>query len=99
MQFNPILDHKRNKDFKLLYDLSEAIKATDQLYLVFQPKISLRSGKTEGVEALLRWKHPELGQISPAVIVALAEKTTLMTDLTQWVIKSVISQLKGVGSG
>ncbi|WP_373963970.1 EAL domain-containing protein [Kosakonia sacchari] len=94
LQFNPILDHKRNKDFKLLYDLSEAIKATDQLYLVFQPKISLRSGKTEGVEALLRWKHPELGQISPAVIVALAEKTTLMTDLTQWVIKSVISQLK-----
>ncbi len=93
-QFDPILDHKRNNDFKLLYDLSEAIKATDQLYLVYQPKISLRSGKTEGAEALLRWKHPQLGQISPAVIVALAEKTTLMSDLTQWVIRSVITQLK-----
>ena len=94
LQFNPILDHKRNKDFKLLHDLCEAIKSTDQLYMVYQPKISLRSGKTEGVEALLRWKYPQLGNISPAVIVALAEKTTLMGDLTQWVIKSVIAQLK-----
>lgn len=94
LQFNPIIDHKRNKDFKLLYDLSEAIKSPDQLYMVYQPKISLRSGKTEGAEALLRWKHPQLGNISPAVIVALAEKTTLMSDLTQWVIKSVIAQLK-----
>ncbi|WP_039058142.1 sensor domain-containing phosphodiesterase [Enterobacter sp. Bisph1] len=94
LQFNPILDHKRNRDFKLLYDLSEAIKAADQLHLVYQPKISLCSGKTEGVEALLRWTHPQLGPVSPAVIVALAEKTTLMSDLTQWVIRSVIAQLK-----
>ncbi|SFT59196.1 EAL domain, c-di-GMP-specific phosphodiesterase class I (or its enzymatically inactive variant) [Kosakonia arachidis] len=92
--FNPILDHKRNKDFKLLHDLSEAIKSPDQLYMVYQPKISLCSGKTEGVEALLRWKHPQLGNISPAVIVELAEKTTLMSSITQWVIKTVIAQLK-----
>lgn len=94
LQFNPILDHKRNKDFKLLYDLSEAIKSTSQLYLVFQPKVSLRSGKTEGVEALLRWRHPQLGNISPAIIVSLAEKTSLMSEITQWVIKTVIAQLK-----
>lgn len=94
LAFNPILDHKRNKDFKLLYDLSEAIKAHDQLYLVYQPKISLRSGKTEGMEALLRWRHPQAGNISPATIVALAEKTSLMADITQWVIGRVIAQLK-----
>jgi EAL domain-containing protein (putative c-di-GMP-specific phosphodiesterase class I)/GGDEF domain-containing protein len=94
LQFNPILDHKRNKDFKLLYDLSEAIKAKSQLYLVYQPKVSLRSGKTEGVEALLRWRHPQLGNISPTTIVTLAEKTSLMPEITQWVIKTVISQLK-----
>lgn len=91
-QFNPILDNKRNQDFKLLYDLSEAIKTPDQLYMVYQPKISLKNGKTVGVEALLRWKHPQLGNISPAVIVALAEKTSLMNDITQWVIKTVIAQ-------
>ncbi|MGK9171721.1 sensor domain-containing phosphodiesterase [Yokenella regensburgei] len=94
LQFNPILDHKRNKDFKLLYDLSEAIKSKSQLYLVYQPKVSLRSGKTEGVEALLRWRHPQLGNIPPTTIVALAEKTSLMPEITQWVIKAVILQLK-----
>lgn len=92
--FNPVLDHQRNKDFKLLYDLSEAIKSADQLSLAYQPKISLTSGKTVGAEALLRWKHPQLGDISPAVIVTLAEKTSLMADITQWVIATVIAQQK-----
>ncbi|QNQ20055.1 sensor domain-containing phosphodiesterase [Kosakonia sp. SMBL-WEM22] len=92
--FNPILDHQRNKDFRLLYDLSQAIKSGDQLYMAYQPKVSLRSGRTEGVEALLRWTHPGLGPISPALIVTLAEKTSLMADITRWVIKTVIIQAK-----
>lgn len=91
-QFNPVLDHQRNKDFKLLYDLSDAIKSADQLYMAYQPKISLKSGQTVGVEALLRWQHPQLGNISPSVIVTLAEKTSLMADITHWVIKTVIAQ-------
>ncbi|XTZ36820.1 EAL domain-containing protein [Salmonella enterica] len=94
LPFNPVLDHQRNKDFKLLYYLSEAIKGSEQLYVVYQPKVSLHTGNTEGLEALLRWKHPQLGNISPTVIVTLAEKTTLMNDITQWVIKTVITQLK-----
>lgn len=94
LQFNPVLDEQRNTDFRLLYDLSQAIKSGDQLHMAYQPKVSLRSGRTEGVEALLRWTHPELGPISPAVIVTLAEKTTLMADITRWVIKTVIAQVK-----
>lgn len=91
--FDPELDQRRNNDFKLLYDISEAIKAEDQLYLVYQPKISLHTGKTVGVEALLRWEHPTLGNIPPSTIIALVEKTSLMTDITQWVIRHVIQQL------
>ncbi|WP_318376810.1 EAL domain-containing protein, partial [Enterobacter sp.] len=68
--------------------------APDQFYLVYQPKISLHTGLTEGCEALLRWQHPVLGNISPATIVALAEKTTLMNDITHWVIRTVIDQLR-----
>ncbi|MGJ7468696.1 EAL domain-containing protein [Kosakonia cowanii] len=94
LHFNQVLDEQRNTDFRLLYDLSEAIKSGDQLHMAYQPKVSLRTGKTEGVEALLRWTHPELGPISPAVIVTLAEKTTLMADITRWVIKTVIAQVK-----
>nr|WP_318381981.1 sensor domain-containing phosphodiesterase [uncultured Enterobacter sp.] len=94
LQFNTELDQKRNNDFRLLHDLSEAIKAKDQLYLMYQPKISLHTGHTEGCEALLRWQHPVLGNVSPATIVALAEKTSLMNDITRWVIRSVITQLQ-----
>ncbi|WP_312118765.1 sensor domain-containing phosphodiesterase [Kosakonia cowanii] len=94
LHFNQVLDEQRNTDFRLLYDLSQAIKTGDQLHMAYQPKVSLRTGKTEGVEALLRWTHPELGPISPAVIVTLAEKTTLMADITHWVIKTVIAQVK-----
>ncbi|MGR4048539.1 putative bifunctional diguanylate cyclase/phosphodiesterase [Kosakonia cowanii] len=93
LHFNPVLDEQRNTDFRLLYDLSQAIKS-NELHMAYQPKVSLRSGKTEGVEALLRWTHPEFGPVSPALIVTLAEKTTLMADITRWVIKTVIAQVK-----
>lgn len=94
LPFNAVFDQKRNDDFRLLYDLSEAIKAKDQLYMLYQPKISLHTGRTEGCEALLRWQHPRMGNVSPATIVTLAEKTSLMTDITAWVIRTVIAQLQ-----
>ena len=92
VEFDPVIDEKRNTDFRLLYDLGEAIKASDQLYLVYQPKICLHTGKAKGVEALLRWNHPEKGNIPPSIIVALAERTTLMISLTQWVIRRALQQ-------
>lgn len=90
--FDPVLDRKRNDDFKLLYDIGEAIKAPGQLSLVYQPKISLHTGETIGAEALLRWDHPTRGNIPPSTIVALVERTTLMRDITQWVIRETIRQ-------
>lgn len=98
--FSLALDKKRNNNFKLLYDLSEAMKASDQLYLVYQPKIVLHSRKTVGTEALLRWEHPELGSIPPSVIVALAQKTSLMSEITNWVVAEVLRQItewRGMG--
>lgn len=92
-EFDALLDQKRNYDSKLLYDLSDALKSHEQTYLVYQPKILLETGKTVGVEALLRWNHPKLGHISPAKVVALAQKTSLMTDITDWVVDEAIRQL------
>ncbi|MGK9174365.1 EAL domain-containing protein [Yokenella regensburgei] len=92
-EFDVTLDRKRNDDFRLLYDLSQAFKSSDQIYLVYQPKVSLRTEKIVGVEALLRWKHPERGQISPAVIVGLAQKTSLMNDITHWVVNEALRQI------
>ena len=92
--FDIELDKRRNDEFRLLYDLGEAIKSEGQIYLVYQPKVSLADGHMEGVEALLRWQHPARGNISPATIIALAEKTSVMADITKWVIARALAQLK-----
>ncbi|MGH7338613.1 MAG: putative bifunctional diguanylate cyclase/phosphodiesterase, partial [Myxococcota bacterium] len=56
------------------------------LELHFQPQVNLRSGRAEGVEALLRWHHPSLGAIGPGEFVAIAESTDLIRPLTEWTL-------------
>lgn len=62
------------------------------LRLVFQPRIALNSGECLGAEALLRWQHPELGEISPVEFIPLLENTPLAKPLTQWVLDAAIAQ-------
>ena len=65
----------------------------NQLSLRFQPQISLESGDIVGVEALLRWHHPQLGQVSPAEFIPIAENSGLILSIGQWVIRTAIEQL------
>ncbi|MDA8026623.1 MAG: bifunctional diguanylate cyclase/phosphodiesterase [Actinomycetota bacterium] len=76
----------------LLGDLKDAI-GTDQLFLAYQPKLSLQDGSVGGLEALIRWRHPKLGMISPGEFMPVAEQTDLMIPLTEWVIESALLQL------
>jgi len=73
----------------LVSDLRLAIR-NDELTLYFQPKLSLAEGKINGVEALLRWQHPELGPIHPEELVHLAESTGLIKSLTRWVLSQAL---------
>lgn len=76
---------------ELMNDLRTALlEKTLQLY--FQPKISLVNGSTESVEALLRWQHPTHGFIRPDLIIAMAEQTGLIHELTHWVLENAIRQ-------
>ena len=75
----------------LITDLKDAIK-NEQLYLLFQPKLSLSTNKIESVEALIRWNHPEKGIIPPDLFIPLAEKTEFIHDITRWVIRSCCKQ-------
>jgi diguanylate cyclase (GGDEF)-like protein/PAS domain S-box-containing protein len=71
----------------LEHDLRLAI-ARDELQLVYQPQRDIRSQATTGFEALLRWKHPTRGEISPAVFIPVAEETGTILEIGDWVMRS-----------
>lgn len=75
----------------LVNDLKDAI-ANDELELYYQPKIDVAKETLSGVEALLRWQHPEQGFVPPDEIVTLAENTGLIRPLTHWVLKKAFHQ-------
>jgi diguanylate cyclase (GGDEF)-like protein len=75
----------------LLSQLRAAIDE-DQLRLHFQPRVGLRTGRTVGFEALVRWAHPDRGLLPPGTFVPLAERTALMHPLTDWVLRSAIRE-------
>ncbi len=80
-------------------ELSSAFK-TDALSLVYQPKMDLRTGDLAGVEALIRWSHPELGPLSPAEFIPRAEESKVIDELTTWVADRAFHQAaRWVGQG
>ncbi len=66
----------------------------DELMLHYQPQIRLHTNKIIGLEALLRWNHPEMGMIPPNVFIPLAEKNGLINSIGEWVLKSACKQNK-----
>lgn len=75
----------------LLGDLRRGID-NDELELHYQPKVFLRSGRTAGMEALVRWRHPRRGLIAPGEFIPLVERSFLMRDLTAHVVQSALRQ-------
>ncbi|MFJ8578617.1 putative bifunctional diguanylate cyclase/phosphodiesterase [Micromonospora sp. NPDC093277] len=84
-----IFDADRNRHELARYALSAAIPAAldrGEFYLDYQPLTSLRGGRVLGMEALVRWRHPELGVLRPDSFIGLAEETGLIVRLGGWVL-------------
>ena len=65
----------------------------DELVLEYQPRIDLHDGKVMGVEALVRWNHPNLGRIMPGQFIGIAEKTGLIDPIGEWVLRTACQQM------
>ena len=65
-----------------------------ELAVYYQPQVKMQTGKIIGLEALLRWQHPEMGMIPPAVFIPLAENNGLINSIGEWVLKTAINQNK-----
>ncbi|MBV8035078.1 bifunctional diguanylate cyclase/phosphodiesterase [Roseateles sp.] len=92
VQFHdPTLDQRDEASLLALARLQKALDG-DELLLHYQPQIDLRTGQVMGVEALLRWQHPERGVLAPAHFLPLVETTGLAVQIGDWVIEQALAQ-------
>ena len=91
--YTPSMNAQTYRTFTLEKDLRKALRL-NQLELYYQPKVDPCSGLIVGVEALIRWNHPEWGLISPNEFIPLAEETGLIAPVNEWVQRSACLQNK-----
>jgi diguanylate cyclase (GGDEF)-like protein len=90
--YEPGRDEELRSRLALVADLRHAIEH-DELTLVYQPKVLIATRSVRGLEALVRWTHPQLGPVSPAEFVPLAERTGGSRRLTSWVLRAALRQI------
>jgi len=91
--FHPSMEQQASDRTRLTRDISAAIK-TDQFELFYQPILSAGGGLLLKAEGLIRWNHPQRGFLNPGQFIHLAEDSDLIVDLTEWVIRAGVSQVR-----
>ncbi|MET3809311.1 EAL domain-containing protein [Arthrobacter sp. UYEF3] len=91
--FEPALLYARRLQSLMVTEMRHAIRQ-DQLTLHYQPVVELGTGRVEGVEALVRWNHPERGLLMPDQFIPLAEETGMIVELGHWVLRNSVRQLR-----
>src|SRR5690606_4384028 len=93
--FNNDMKEQIEKELRLKDSLRQAL-LNEEFYLHYQPQLDISSGKMMGVEALIRWKNPELGMVSPADFIPLAERTGQIIAIGDWVLDASLQMIKRV---
>ncbi len=91
--YDAAMDRHEPRSLSLLGELRGAIDRRE-LVLFYQPQVALRGGEVAGVEALVRWQHPERGLIPPGDFVPLAQETGLIKQLTEYVLEEAVRQCR-----
>ncbi|MBF0256819.1 MAG: EAL domain-containing protein [Gammaproteobacteria bacterium] len=91
LHFSPEMDQRALEWLELEQDLRQA-QPRDELELFYQPQLDLASGWLTGVEALVRWRHPQRGLVSPADFIPLAEETGLILPMGEWILRRACTQ-------
>jgi diguanylate cyclase (GGDEF)-like protein len=90
-RFDPAMDETARETARLSADLIQAFER-DEFFLVYQPIVELPTHGLAGVEALLRWRHPERGLVPPDIFIPLAERNGLIVQLGRWVLENACRQ-------
>jgi PAS domain S-box-containing protein/diguanylate cyclase (GGDEF)-like protein len=91
--YRPELNRGANDRFKLESALRRALER-GELLLHYQPQVGLASGRIVGAEALLRWRHPQRGLMTPGAFIGMAEETGLVLPIGDWVLTAACAQLR-----
>ncbi|PHV35485.1 GGDEF-domain containing protein [Janthinobacterium sp. BJB312] len=89
--FKAEMELRAQRRLRMEANLRKALQ-NEELYLHYQPQIDLRSGRIVGVEALIRWNCRDMGQLSPAEFIPVAEESGIIVDLGRWVLQSACRQ-------
>lgn len=95
--FDPAAYGDPGDNLSLMSELMAAVEIGD-VWMAYQPKYDLRGDAVEGVEALMRWRHPRRGLVSPELFIGMAEETGHIRPLTEWVIRKAIADQKVLAS-
>lgn len=91
--FTDAMNDKVQSGLRMERGLRDAL-VNDELFLVYQPQVDARSGRVTGLEALLRWKHPQWGLVLPGKFIGVAESSGLIVPIGEWVLRTACAQAR-----